>query len=471
MKKTGVLFKQIICLLLIVFLMTIPVSAKDETDYNLPVTNGCRSIDAQIPMLQPSKEITNLYSAFLYDYHEETVIYSVNPDIAYDPGNLVKLMTGLIIAERANLDETVTVDGLLLTQLPKDSYVIGLQDGEIISIRDLLYCILVESANDAAVIAADHISGSVDAFVAEMNAYAEELGCENTYFANVHGLYSPMQFSTARDIAKIIVKAYDNDAFMDAFSNIYYTVPATNLSEPRELSNDNFMLNDSIMSIYLDYRVTGGRPAVTQSGERNLAVTAEQNGVELISVVMGSASVLDSDGYSVISYGSFNETSALLDLGFKGHESYEVFHENQVIQQIEVTNGDCYLAAGVKESVSALLPSGISYNDISFRYDKPIEKIQAPVKAGDKITTIQVWYENLCLAVADLYALHDVDVKEVIQEEQPAEETSSSIPSVFIVVIVIVGLLFVLLFGRSVIFRMIRKRKIRRSKSVRRRKR
>ena len=471
MKKTGILLNRIICLLLIVLLMAIPVSAKDETDYNLPVTNGCRSIDAQIPMLQPSKEITNLYSAFLYDYNAETVIYSVNPDIAYDPGNLVKLMTGLIIAEQPNLDDVVTVDGMLLAQLPKNSYGIGLQDGENISLRDLLYCILVESANDATIVAANHIGGTVEAFVEQMNTYAEELGCENTYFANVHGLYSPMQFSTARDIAKIIVKAYENDIFMDAFSNISYTVPATNLSEARELSNDNFMINDSIMSIYLDYRVTGGRPAVTQSGGRNLAVTAEQNGVELISVVMGSASILDADGYSVVEYGSFSETSALLNLGFKGYESYEIFHENQVIQQIEVPNGDCYLAAGIKESVSALLPSGVSYNDLSFRYDKTIDKIQAPIKAGDKITTNQVWHDNLCLAVADLYALHDVDVKAFVQVEEPVEETSPGIPSVFIVVLVIVGLLIVLLFGRRVIFRMIRKRKISRSKSVRRRKR
>ena len=210
------------------------------------------------------------------------MVYSVNPDSAYDPGNLVKMMTGLLIAERANLDDLVTVDSTLLKQLPVDSYVIGLQDGEIISMRDLLYCILVESANDAAVIAANHVSGSINAFIVEMNAYATELGCENTYFANVHGLYEPMQFSTARDLAKILVKALENEAFMDAFSLIYYTVPATNLSEARELSNDNFMLNDSMMTIYLDYRVTGGRPAVTKTGERNLAVTAEQNGVGVL---------------------------------------------------------------------------------------------------------------------------------------------------------------------------------------------
>ena len=248
MKIAGIL-NRIVCLLLIILMITVPVYANDKTDYDLPITNGCHSIDAQIPMLNASKEITNLHSAFLYDYITETVVYSVNPDSAYDPGNLVKMMTGLLIAERANLDDLVTVDSTLLKQLPVDSYVIGLQDGEIISMRDLLYCILVESANDAAVIAANHVSGSIDAFIVEMNAYATELGCENTYFANVHGLYEPMQFSTARDLAKILVKALENEAFMDAFSLIYYTVPATNLSEARELSNDNFMLNDSMMTL------------------------------------------------------------------------------------------------------------------------------------------------------------------------------------------------------------------------------
>ena len=470
MKKAGIL-NRIFCLLLIISLMTVPVYAASEAEYNLPVTNGCHTIDAQLPMLGTSKEITNLFSAFLYDYTADTVVYSVKPDSAYDPGNLVKMMTGLIIAEKANLEDLVTVDGTLLLQLPPDSYVIGLQEGEIISMQDLLYCILVESANDAAIVAADHISGSVEDFVAEMNAYATELGCENTYFANVHGLYSPMQFSTARDMAKILVKAYENDAFMDAFSIINYTVPATNLSPARELSNDNFMLNDSMMTIYLDYRVTGGRPAVTSSGDRNLAVTAKQNDVELISVVMGSASVIADDGYSVISYGSFNETSALLNLGFSGHKSSEIFHDNQVLQQIEVPNGDCYLAVGIKESVSALLPSGVSYNDLSYRYNETIEQIQAPVKAGDRITTVQVWYNNLCLAVADLYALHDVEVKDVVQIEEPIEETESKISPILITVLIIVALLIVLLFGRRVIFRMIRKSKIHRSKKVRRRKR
>lgn len=468
MKKATIL-NRIICLLLIVFFIAVPAHANNEADYELPVTNGCHSVDAQIPMLQASKEISNLYSAFLYDYNAETVIYSVNPDSAYDPGNLVKLMTGLIIAENANLEDLITVEGALLAQLPEDSYVIGLQAGEIISMRDLLYCILVESANDAAIVAANHISGSVDGFVTQMNAYAAELGCENTYFSNVHGLYDPMQFSTARDLAKILVKAFENEAFMDAFSVINYTVPATNLSEARELSNDNFMLNDSVMSIYLDYRVTGGRPAVTNSGERNLAVTAEQNGVELISIVMGSQSVIDGDGYSVITYGSFNETSALLNLGFSGHNSCEIFHTNQVLQQIEVPNGDCYLAVGIKDSVSALLPSGVNYNDLTFRYNEIIEQIQAPVKAGDKITTVQVWHDNLCLAVADLYALHDVEVKEFVEIEEPVVETVSEVPAVLITVLVIVGLLIVLLFGRRVIFRMIRKRKIQRSKKARRR--
>lgn len=472
MKKTGLLCK-IVFLMLAAFLLTVPVCAIDESEYDLPVTQGCHSIDAQVPMISPSKDISNLTAAFLYDHAAETVIYAVNPDMQYEPGSLVKIMTALIVAERANLDEKVTVDAAVLDSLPKYSYGVDLQPGEIISVRDLLYCILVESANDAAVVAANHVSGSVETFVDEMNRYAFDLGCTNTNFANVYGLYDPSQFTTARDLAKILTKAVKNEAFMEAFCTSHYGVPATNKSDIRELATDNYLVNDDYFTFYLDYRVNGGRTGTTESGERNLAAVSELNGVELISIVLGSTSVIAEDGYSVVTYGAFNETSALLNLGFQGHYSFQLFHENQVLMQFEVPNGDCYLTTGVMESVQALLPYGVTYSDLSYRYNDTDMQIHAPIKAGDHITTVQVWYKNLCLAVTDLYAMHDVKlVNEFAETEEVLEEqTESSTPAALIVVVSIVVLLFILLFGRTIIFRIIRMRKFRRSKHVRRRKR
>ena len=467
MKNTAV-GCRILCILLIMLLMSVPVSAVSTAE-DMSVTQGCHSIDAQVPMLEKPEDLTNLYSAVVYDYTNDTLICAVNPDEKFDPASLVKIMTGLIIAEKGNMDDRITVDSAILDVLPPNSLGVDLRPGESISMRDLLYCVLVESANDASVVAAYHICGSLDAFVAEMNRYAKELGCENTVFTNVHGIHDEFQVSTARDIARILTHAVNNEVFMEAFSTVNYTVSPTNMSDARELSSGNYLMNDDMMTIYLDSRVTGGRAGVMDTGERNLAVTAERNGVKLISVLFGSQSVFAENGYSVITFGSFYETSQLLDLGFKGHQSVQLFYENQAVKQFEVKNGDSYVSTGVTRDVMALLPHGVAEEDVIFRYSTDLATLQAPVKTGDLVTSVQVWHNDICLAQADLFALHDVKFKEIVETEAIAEERTTSGITILIIVAIIIGLFVVLLFGRRVIFRMIRKHQIRRHRKNRRR--
>lgn len=468
MKKTGVVCR-ILCFIFAVLIMTVPAHASQTDGADMSVIQGCHSIDAQVPMLGSTEEVTNVYSAFLYDYTNDTLIYSLNPDQKYDPASLVKIMTGLLVVEKGNLDDMVTVDGSLLEVLPTNSLGIGLQAGEVISLRDLLYCLMVESANDAAVVAANHVSGSLDTFVAEMNRYAAELGCKDTVFTNVHGIYDEYQISTARDLARILTQAAKNETFMEVFGTVNYTVAATNLSDVRELSSGNYMMNDDMMTVYLDSRVTGGRTGVMDTGERNLAVTAERNGVKLVSIVLGSLSEYAENGYEVITFGSFKETSKLLDMGFQGHHAVQLFYKDQALKQFEVVNGDSYVSTGVYEAVQALLPYGVTYEDLSYRYSKGAASIQAPVTAGDVVTSVQVWHNDICLAQANLYALHDVKVKEVVKTEQIEQDNPVRGTTVLLVVAVIVGLLLILLFGRRMIFRMIHNHRIRRHRKNRRR--
>ena len=468
MKKTGA-GCRILCFTLMILLFAVPVCAAAVDNLDLSVTQGYNSIDAQMPMLSKSDEISNLYAAFLYDYTNDALIYAENPDQKYDPASLVKIMTALIIAEKGNMEDQITVDGDLLAALPENSLGIGLSDGEVISMQDLLYCILVKSANDAAVVAANHISGSPEAFVREMNVYAKEFGCRNTNFTNVHGLYDDQQVSTARDIARILIEATKNEIFMQAFSAIEYTVPATNLSDSRELSTTNYMMSGESALVSRDRRVTGGRTGIMDTGERNLAITAEKNDLKLVCVVLGSLSTLSDDGYSTETYGSFSEASALLDLGYNGHQTVQIFHKNQTITQFPVANGESYVAAGLKDSVQILLPAGATCDDITYRYDDDATKLHAPVQTGDKVTTVQAWYNNICLAQADLYALHDVSVKEVVHSEQIQDETPTSAKTVLAVVAVVIVIFIVLLFGRRFIFRIIRNRQIRRHRKNRRR--
>ena len=463
MKKIDVTLR-ILAIILILALITVP-AAGSTADSDLTVTQGCRTINAQVPMLESSEDLTNLYSAFLYDVTNDTLLYSAAPDNRYSPASLVKIMTGLLIAEKADLSEQVTVRQDVLDTLPAEGLNTGFQNGEIVTMEDLLYCTLVPSSNEAAVIAADHISGSQDAFVSEMNAYAAELGCTNTNFVNVHGLNDENQYSTSRDIAKILTAAAKNQVFMDAFSADTYTVPTTNLSEPREFTSTNYLMT---AYDYLDSRVTGGRTGIVSSGERNLAVTAEKDDVELICVVLGSATKYSSDGGKVLTYGSFTEASALLDMGFMQHQSIQLFYENQVIKQFTVLNGNSDVTVGVKDNVSTLLPQGVTQDDLSYRYQEDTTAIEAPIKTGDTITSLQVWYNDLCLAQADLYALHDVDVQEIVNTQSLETASNSGMNSVFIAVVIIVGLLVLFLFGRRILYRLIRRHKIRRRKNKRR---
>lgn len=464
MKKTSG-FCRTICFILAVIFIAVPAYATEEK-VDMSITQGCRTIDATKPMHEPSEDLSNLFAAFLFDVTNDTLVYAVNPDQQYYPASLVKIMTSLIIAQKGNLSDQVTVRQDVLDTLSYDSLSIGLKDGEIISLQDLLYCILVSSANEAASVAADYLGGSQEAFVQQMNEYADELGCTNTNFTNVHGLHNEEQLTTARDIAKILAVASENEIFMQAFTTVSYTVPATNLSEPRELSSSNYLMNTYD---YMDSRVTGGRTGIVHSGERNLAVTAEKNDVSLISVVFGSASELSESGYSVKTHGAFKETIALLDIGFAEQQAVQVFYENQVLKQYEVKNGENHVTACVKNAVQASLPQSVTLDDLNYLYAEESTGISAPVAAGDRLSSVQIWYKDICLAEADLYALHDVDVKEVIETEEIAEDTGSGTFTVLVAAAVIVGLLIVLIFGRRVIFRIIRKRQIRRSRSKRRR--
>lgn len=438
-------------------------------DADMSVTNGCRGIDGQIPMLAAAGPIANVAAAFLYDYTNDTLIYSQNADERYYPASLVKIMSGLILAERADLSEKITVRQDVLDTIPVNSLGADLLDGEVIPMEDLLYCSIVKSANDATAVAADHVMGSQEAFVEEMNRYAKELGCRNTNFTNVTGLHDSNQYSTARDLGRILAAAAKNEVFMTFFSTVNYTVPSTNLSGPRELSSSNYLMNDDMMTIYLDSRVTGGRAGIVETGERNLAVTAEKNDIKLVSIVLGSNSIVAGDGYSTVEYGSFRETSQMLDMGFKGHRAVQLFYKDQALKQYEVVNGESDVSTGILESVQILLPSGVTYDDLVYLYNEENTVINAPVSKGDPISTIQVWHGVVCLAEADLYALHDVNVANTTAVQETVVEDTADSYSVLILVAVIVGMLLILLLGRPIIFRIIHRRRVRRHRANRRR--
>ena len=400
--------------------------------------SSCHGIDAASAILGERKLVDNIRAGFLYEANSQTLMYAFNPDEPMYPASLVKIMATLVALQKGNLNDDVVVSEDALSSVPMDAVSAKLQVGEQIKFKDLLYCLIVGSANDAAAVIAEHISGDQESFVAEMNQYAQKIGCTGTTFINPHGLHDDLQVTTARDTARILDEALRNDEFKTIFTTKTYTVDATNMSELRKLVTGNTMM-DNTSALYYDKRVIGGRTGVSNDGRRCLAAAAESNGMLLISVVMGAESVYQEDGYSAITVGGYKETSKLLDSGFQGYKTAQVLYPNQPLQQYQVENGDCNLVVGPKEAVSSVLPVDATNDNLDYRYT--VGNLKAPIVKGDKLTTLQVWSGSLCVAETDLYALNSVRYVDNTIVQNDTDGSSDN--AVSIIVYTLIGIVVV----------------------------
>lgn len=439
-----------ICILLcfIIHPMTTLVSGSPIAENTVPqegsdtvAINTCHTFDATSTLLGSQKLFDNAKAAILYEATSETLMYTMNPDERMYPASLVKIMTALIAVEKGALSDSVIVTESAISSLPIDAVSADLVADEQISLEDLLYCLLVGSANDAAVVIAEHISGSQNAFVQLMNQYAQELGCTGTQFTNAHGLHNADQYTTARDAARILDAAMKNEVFRSIFTAVKHTVPATNKSEERNLGSNNSLM-DTTSKLYYDPRVIGGRTGVTEDGRRCIAVAAENNGMLLISVVLGSETTYQEDGYSAISVGGYHETTTLLDAGFNGYKSAQILFANQALKQCDVVNGSSDVILGSQVSVSAVLPENVTAADLSLRYSEL--ELHAPVAAGQKVSSVQVWHGNMCVAEADLYALNSVESTDSVKITQDTEVDNGKWVTVLWIILGTIGVVAVI---------------------------
>ena len=198
--------------------MQIYATEADPADQNVSSMNGCHGFDANVTYLGNGKITDNIGAALLYEVNSDTLMYTHNPDAMMYPSSLVKILTALIAVEKGNLDDVVVASQEVLGTIPYYAASAELKPGEKLTLSDLLYCMMVGSANDAAAVIATHISGNQAQFVQDMNNYAKALGCTGTNFVNVHGLHDENQYTTARDMGRILTAAVENDVFLTYFT-------------------------------------------------------------------------------------------------------------------------------------------------------------------------------------------------------------------------------------------------------------
>ena len=178
----------------------------------------------------------------------ETVLYTKNETERLMPASLTKVMTVLLALEAVEdgtkkLSDMVTASDRLYYDISGDSSSVYMAIGETMTLENLLYCAMLNSANEACNVIAEYIGGTIENFIEMMNARAVALGCKDTHFTNTHGMPDPDHYTTAWDFSRILREAARSDVFMEIANTVTYVVPDTNASAERKLENTNSLIN------------------------------------------------------------------------------------------------------------------------------------------------------------------------------------------------------------------------------------
>lgn len=395
---------------------TVPQSAEPDVSVHLPfgqasIKEGCRTIDGMKPLAGSERRLATSQAAFAYEANSGTVIYSYNPDVKLTTGTLSKIVTALVAIENCEMDEVVTCSEGIQSKVPGSSQKVkpNLKSLEELSVEDLLHCLLLQSANDAAVALAEHVAGTTNAYVDLMNQWAQKHGCTSTEFGNISGLDTAVSFTTARDMARIMTEACENEDFVRISGTIKYEVPATNMAEARTLVTNNYMIDNTNIPQFLDTKVKAGLASTTDASGSSIAVMAEHKNMKLICVTMGALRTYDAEeSWRVESYGNFNEMQELLEYLYSSFKVNQVLYDGQALDQFSVIGGESDVIGGPYVNYSTVLPTDCSMDNLYMKF-KPVDgDYVAPIKKGDMIATVAITYRNSCIAEAEIYALNSV---------------------------------------------------------------
>lgn len=420
MKKIRVLSLLLIVILVSSLFSTTAV-ADDDSDF---------SVDAE--------------SAILLDLDTGTILYEQNSDETIYPSSLTKIVTAMLILEYGNLDETATVSATAISEVGDQAST--LQEGEVLTLDSLLYMIMVSSVNEACNVAAEHIAGSIDAFVEMMNEKASSLGCTGTHFTNTHGLHDDDHYSTALDLSILAMAAIETDGFMTYAGTEQITLPATNLAGQRTLVTGNYLISTLETDDYYYEAAEGIKSGHTTAGGYCVISTAEQSDMHLLGIICGAEAVADSDGNYI--YKNFTECRELFEYGFSNFEVQTVLNTTDIIATVPalLSAGDQTLELTAAAEISALMPLGYAEEDLTYEITlyNP-DGVEAPTAIGAKLGTVTVSYGNRVLGTTTLISSNATTRSEFAYKMQQLKTALSNIYIKFVIAVLIaVVLLFFL---------------------------
>ncbi len=357
---------------------------------------------------------THCTALYLENIDTESVVYQKNENERRYPASTTKIMTYIITCENvADINKTnVKVKSSILHMLDgTGSSMAGLKEGETLTVYQLLNCMMIPSGNDAALVLADYIGkGDINKFVEMMNAKARELGCENTHFANPHGLNDPNHYTTVSDMAKIAKYAMT----LPEFVNITDTVTSDIIGDDRYLVTTNSMI-DPVRGGDLYYPYAKGIKTGSTGNDSGycLVSTASKGGYTYLCVAYG-APYEDEEGENYEN-GAMLDSISLYDWAFDNLSIKTVIDKNDLVKEIGLDfawNKDT-IQLSPSNSFSTILPDDVKIGSLERSYSLP-ERIDAPVKEGDVIGTVTLSYEDQPICTVDLIATENIDRSELL---------------------------------------------------------
>lgn len=355
-------------------------------------------------------------AAILLDADYDEVLYEQNADELRYPASITKVMTGLLAIEAVErgelfMDTVVTLGDDLYTGIGEGGSTQGLKTGEMLTIRDLLNCALIPSANEACNALASAVSGSIPAFVDLMNQRAAELGMSSTHFTNTHGYHDGSHYTTARDISRMCLEAMRHADFREIVSSTSYTVPATNLSDKRVLHDTNALVsNHRTGNVGLFYRYAVGiKTGSTPEAGYCLASAAEKNGRLMIAVVLGGKNWRSNGEF--VDHNYFIESRLLLEHGFNDFSRKTVLSQIEPIDTLPVKlcAQQDYVTVQPAGGLEATLPNDA--DPALFQRDVvlPDVPLEAPIQQGQVLGSITISYNGRTFGTVDLVAASSLE--------------------------------------------------------------
>ena len=326
-------------------------------------------------------------SYYLIDFSTDKVLSASAANEQLAPASLTKLMTAYVVfgaleSGRIRLDERARVSTKAWRTGGTRMFIDVNSD---VGIDDLLHGLLIQSGNDAAVALAEHVAGSVDAFVVEMNAAAQKLGMQNTVFKNPHGLPARGHYTSARDLA-VLAKA-----IIEEFPDFY------GIYAEREFSYNGIAQNNRNALLSRDPSVDGLKTGYTESAGYCLVTSAQRDGMRLIAVVLGAPSPrVRNDG-----------AQKLLEYGFSNFETHKLYSAGQELDNARVWGGEVEFARlGLTEDIYVTIPRG-SYPKLAAKMDV-LAQLAAPLVRGTAVGEVDVSFDGATLVKSPVVVLANV---------------------------------------------------------------